>query len=37
MTFDKRRLVKRLGQLDAEQVQQIQRILAQYLELEPIG
>jgi mRNA interferase MazF len=35
-TFDKKRLIKRLGQLEAEQVRQIKSILAQYLELEPL-
>jgi len=36
MTFDKKRLIKQLGQLEPEQIQQIKRILAGYLELEPL-
>jgi mRNA interferase MazF len=34
MTFDKRRLVRCLGQLELQQIQEIQLILARYLELE---
>ncbi|WP_192843612.1 type II toxin-antitoxin system PemK/MazF family toxin [Leptolyngbya sp. NIES-2104] len=34
-TFDKKRLVKRLGQIEIEQIQQIKQILATYLDLEP--
>ncbi|WP_445300427.1 type II toxin-antitoxin system PemK/MazF family toxin [Microcoleus sp. B9-D4] len=34
MTFDKRRLVRCLGQLELQQLQEIQQILARYLELE---
>jgi mRNA interferase MazF len=33
MTFDKRRLVKYLGELDSNQIQEIQQILANYLDL----
>ncbi|MEG4986343.1 type II toxin-antitoxin system PemK/MazF family toxin [Microcoleus sp. BR0-C5] len=33
MTFDKRRLVRCLGQLELQQIQEIQLILARYLEL----
>jgi mRNA interferase MazF len=33
MTFDKRRLVKRLGMLDVERIEQVQIILCSYLEL----
>jgi mRNA interferase MazF len=33
MTFDKRRLVKRLGMLDVERIEQVQFILSSYLEL----
>jgi mRNA interferase MazF len=33
MTFDKRRLVKRLGMLDVERIEQVQFILRSYLEL----
>ncbi|MEG4245344.1 MULTISPECIES: type II toxin-antitoxin system PemK/MazF family toxin [unclassified Microcoleus] len=33
MTFDKRRLVRCLGQLELQQLQEIQQILARYLEL----
>jgi mRNA interferase MazF len=34
MTFDKQRLVKRLGMLDLERIGQVQLILRSYLELE---
>ncbi len=34
MTFDKRRLVRCLGELELQQIQEIQQILARYLELE---
>jgi len=34
MTFDKRRLVRCLGQLELHQIPEIQQILARYLELE---
>ncbi|WP_425217931.1 type II toxin-antitoxin system PemK/MazF family toxin [Tumidithrix helvetica] len=34
MTFDKRRLVQCLGQLELNQLQEIQQILARYLELD---
>jgi mRNA interferase MazF len=34
MTFDKRRLVQFLGQLEVNQLQEIQQILARYLELD---
>ncbi|MBE9161673.1 type II toxin-antitoxin system PemK/MazF family toxin [Tychonema sp. LEGE 06208] len=34
MTFDKRRLVRCLGQLELQQISEIQLILARYLELE---
>ena len=34
MTFDKRRLVRCLGQLELQQISAIQLILARYLELE---
>jgi mRNA interferase MazF len=37
MTFDKRRLVRCLGQLEGHQQQEVQRILARYLDLEEIG
>jgi mRNA interferase MazF len=33
MTFDKQRLVKRLGMLDVERIEQVQFILRSYLEL----
>ena len=33
MTFDKRRLVQHLGQIDSSQLQEIQQVLARYLEL----
>jgi len=33
MTFDKRRLIQYLGQIDVEQLPEIQRILVRYLEL----
>jgi mRNA interferase MazF len=33
MTFDKQRLMKRLGMLDVEKIEQVQRILRSYLEL----
>ena len=33
MTFNKRRLVRCLGQLELQQIQEIQQILARYLEL----
>ncbi|MBE9009010.1 type II toxin-antitoxin system PemK/MazF family toxin [Pseudanabaenaceae cyanobacterium LEGE 13415] len=33
-TFDKKRLIRRLGQLEAEQISQIKRILTAYLDLE---
>jgi mRNA interferase MazF len=33
MTFDKRRLIQCLGQIEPNQLQEIQRILARYLEL----
>jgi mRNA interferase MazF len=36
MTFDKKRCVKRLGQLEPEQMQHVQRILTAYLELQSI-
>ncbi|MCU0552854.1 MAG: type II toxin-antitoxin system PemK/MazF family toxin [Leptolyngbya sp. Prado105] len=36
MTFDKRRFVKRLRQLEPEQVRQIKQIISRYLDLEPI-
>ncbi len=34
MTFDKRRLVKYIGQLEDNQIQQLKSILRQYLDLE---
>ena len=34
MTFDKQRLVKQLGQLQSEQISQVQTILRSYLELD---
>ena len=34
MTFDKRRLVRCLGQLELQQIPEIQQILGRYLELE---
>jgi mRNA interferase MazF len=34
MTFDKRRLVRCLGQLELQQIQETQLIFARYLELE---
>lgn len=34
MTFDKQRLVKRLGMLDLERIRQVQSILRSYLELD---
>jgi len=34
MTFDKRRLVRCLGQLELHQIPEIKQILARYLELE---
>jgi mRNA interferase MazF len=34
MTFDKQRLVKRLGELQSEQINQVQTILRSYLELD---
>lgn len=33
MTFDKRRLIQCLGQVEANQLEEIQQILARYLEL----
>ncbi len=33
MTFDKRRLIQCLGQIDVEQLPEIQRILVRYLEI----
>jgi mRNA interferase MazF len=33
MTFDKRRLVQYLGQIEAQQLQEVQQILIRYLEL----
>lgn len=35
MTFDKRRLVQRLGQIELHQLQKIQQILVRYLEIQP--
>jgi mRNA interferase MazF len=37
MTFDKQRLVKRLGLLDLERLMQVQSILRSYLELDSIA
>jgi mRNA interferase MazF len=36
MTFDKKRFVKRLGQLELEQIQQIKRVIIEYLALDSI-
>ncbi|MBD1845403.1 type II toxin-antitoxin system PemK/MazF family toxin [Cyanobacteria bacterium FACHB-63] len=36
MTFDKQRLLKRLGKLEPEQIQQIQQVITTYLDLEPL-
>jgi hypothetical protein len=33
MTFDKRRLIQALGQVEPNQLQEIQQILVRYLEL----
>lgn len=36
VTFDKQRLLKRLGQLEREKIQQVQQITTSYLDLEPL-
>lgn len=36
LTFDKKRFVKRLGQLELEQIQQIKRVIIEYLALDSI-